>query len=277
MAPNVYVLQVGINQYPNGVGSLNGCVNDVHRIHDYITKTFGDSARTVQLFDSDANRKNVIKQFREHLGKAGAGDVVLFHYSGHGARWKSAPDFKKWFPEGWDEGLVLHDSRLPGGFDLADKEMAILLAEVAKNEPHITVLFDCCHSGSATRGLDDFTQLKVRQTHIAILKPSATIASEFLFLLMSTESVFRQAWNGTTGTAQPTLPLGNLRTIIVPLPPLSEQQEIVRRVEKLFAFADQIESRLQKAQSHVDRLAQSILAKAFRGELVPTEAVLAKR
>lgn len=165
MASTVYVLQVGINQYPNGVGSLNGCVNDVHRIHDYVTKTFGDAARTVQLLDSDANRKNVVKQFREHLCKAGSGDVVLFHYSGHGARWKSAPDFQKWFPDGWDEGLVLHDSRMPGGFDLADKELAILLAEVAKNEPHITVLFDCCHSGGATRGLDDFTQLKVRQTH----------------------------------------------------------------------------------------------------------------
>ena len=165
MASNIYVLQVGINQYPNGVSSLNGCINDVHRIHDYVKKTFGDAARTVQLLDSDVNRKNVIKQFREHLGKAGSGDVVLFHYSGHGARCKSAPDFQKWFPDGWDEGLVLHDSRMPGGYDLADKELAILLAEVAKNEPHITVLFDCCHSGGATRGLDDFTQLKVRQTH----------------------------------------------------------------------------------------------------------------
>jgi type I restriction enzyme, S subunit len=43
----------------------------------------------------------------------------------------------------------------------------------------------------------------------------------------------------------------------------------VRRVEKLFAFADQIESRLKQAQTHVDRLTQSILAKALRGELVP--------
>jgi type I restriction enzyme, S subunit len=63
----------------------------------------------------------------------------------------------------------------------------------------------------------------------------------------------------------------------ITLPPLSEQQEIVRRVEKLFAFVDQIESRLKKAQSQVDRLTQSMLAKAFRGELVPTEAELAKR
>ena len=165
MTSNIYVLQIGINKYPTGVGSLTGCVNDVHNIHDYLAKTFGTSAHIVQLLDSDAKRKNVIQQFREHLGRAGAGDVVLFHYSGHGARCKSAPDFRKWFPDGWDEGLVLHDSRQAGGFDLADKELAILLAEVAKNEPHISVLLDCCHSGTATRGLDDFTQLRVRQTY----------------------------------------------------------------------------------------------------------------
>ncbi|MCX7406540.1 MAG: hypothetical protein NTZ32_00470 [Planctomycetales bacterium] len=51
----------------------------------------------------------------------------------------------------------------------------------------------------------------------------------------------------------------------------------MRRVEKLFAFADQIEVRLRQVQAHVDRLTQSLLAKAFRGELVPTEHALAAR
>ena len=51
----------------------------------------------------------------------------------------------------------------------------------------------------------------------------------------------------------------------------------MRRVEKLFAFADQIEARLRQAQAHVDRLTQSLLAKAFRGELVPTEHTLAEQ
>jgi len=50
-----------------------------------------------------------------------------------------------------------------------------------------------------------------------------------------------------------------------------EQQEIVRRVEVLFALADQLEARYAKAKAHVDKLTQSILAKAFRGELVPQD------
>lgn len=55
------------------------------------------------------------------------------------------------------------------------------------------------------------------------------------------------------------------------LPLLPEQQEIVRRVEALFALADQIETRFVKAKARVDQLTQSLLAKAFRGELVPQD------
>ena len=57
----------------------------------------------------------------------------------------------------------------------------------------------------------------------------------------------------------------------VGLPPLNEQQEIVRRVESLFALADNIEQRYKKAQAFVDKLTPSLLAKAFRGELVPQD------
>ncbi|WP_221796233.1 restriction endonuclease subunit S [Oceanobacter mangrovi] len=53
----------------------------------------------------------------------------------------------------------------------------------------------------------------------------------------------------------------------IPLPPIPEQQEIVRRVEQLFAYADSIERQVEAAQQWVSQLTQSILAKAFRGEL----------
>jgi type I restriction enzyme S subunit len=53
----------------------------------------------------------------------------------------------------------------------------------------------------------------------------------------------------------------------ISLPPFEEQTEIVRRVEQIFTFADQIEQRVKDAQSRVNHLTQSILAKAFRGEL----------
>ena len=52
------------------------------------------------------------------------------------------------------------------------------------------------------------------------------------------------------------------------LPTLTEQQEIVRRVESLFAKADQIEASYQKLKAKIEQLPQALLAKAFRGELV---------
>ncbi|MEK6407472.1 MAG: restriction endonuclease subunit S [Acidobacteriota bacterium] len=81
----------------------------------------------------------------------------------------------------------------------------------------------------------------------------------------------------TDGVSQSNINAQKLGTFEVPFCSLDEQQEIVRGVESLFKLADQIEGRYQKAQREVDKLTQSILAKAFRGELVPTEAELARR
>src|SRR3990172_11905399 len=55
------------------------------------------------------------------------------------------------------------------------------------------------------------------------------------------------------------------------LPPLEAQNEIVKRVEALLKTADEIEVRYKKAKGYVDKLTQSILAKAFKGELVPQD------
>ena len=57
----------------------------------------------------------------------------------------------------------------------------------------------------------------------------------------------------------------------VSLPSIEEQTEIVRRVEILFAYADRLEARLQSARTAADRLTPALLAKAFRGELVPQD------
>jgi type I restriction enzyme S subunit len=59
-----------------------------------------------------------------------------------------------------------------------------------------------------------------------------------------------------------------LNEIPVPIPPAKEQQEIVRRVEVLFDYADRLETQTQAALDRVDNLTPSLLAKAFRGELV---------
>ena len=73
------------------------------------------------------------------------------------------------------------------------------------------------------------------------------------------------------GGNQPNLNLSKIKKFPLFLPTLEEQTEIVRRVEELFAYADRIEARYQAARARVDKLTPAILAKAFRGELVPQD------
>lgn len=73
------------------------------------------------------------------------------------------------------------------------------------------------------------------------------------------------------GVAYTGINISDLKQLPVAVPSLPEQVEIVRRVEELFALADRLDARVGKAWGQVDKLTQSILAKAFRGELVPQD------
>ncbi len=95
----------------------------------------------------------------------------------------------------------------------------------------------------------------------------------YLFCLSQYESIRQEAVGGN----QPNLNLEKVKTWQLNLPPLIELQEIVRHVEALFKLADAIEKRVATATIRADKLTQAILSKAFRGELVPTEAELARR
>ena len=83
--------------------------------------------------------------------------------------------------------------------------------------------------------------------------------------------IVRHVQELTGGSASPHLNVGDIRSFPTPVPPLSEQQEIVRRVESLFALADRIEARLAAALQQVDALTPSLLARAFAGKLVPQD------
>lgn len=74
-----------------------------------------------------------------------------------------------------------------------------------------------------------------------------------------------------TGTTIKHLTGKALKRYPMPIPPIDEQKEIVRRVESLFALADSVEKQYQDAKARTDRLTQALLAKAFRGELVPQD------
>jgi type I restriction enzyme, S subunit len=113
-------------------------------------------------------------------------------------------------------------------------------------------------------------QVTINQDMKALV-PEIPDMREYLFLAnkyLSAKMLFavKEATHGTRRLESQVL-----KNWAIPVPPLEEQREIVRRVEALFKIADDIEKRYEKAKAQVDKLTQSILAKAFRGELVPQD------
>lgn len=160
----IYVLLVGIDNYPNPNHCLQGCVNDITAIEEYLNERFDSQEYQLHLLklqDEQATREAIINGFRNHLCQAQKDDVVLFYYSGHGSQELAPKEFWHIEPDHLDETLVCYDSRTENGWDLADKELAKLIAEVAKREPHITIIMDCCHSGSSTK--DPMQEAKERR------------------------------------------------------------------------------------------------------------------
>ena len=150
-----FALLVGINDYPPPINPLFGCANDVRHLTTFLEGRVGDRLRLTTLVDGQATRAAIIDTFRAHLGQAGPGDVALFSYSGHGSEEPAPSEFATLEASGRLQTLVPVDvGRRRGGplvRPIADKELAVLIAEVSAKGPHVVVLLDCCHSGNGTR------------------------------------------------------------------------------------------------------------------------------
>lgn len=154
MTRNIYALLVGIDEYPHPITSLDGCVNDITAIEEYLQERVVSKEYQVhirKLVNKQATRNAIIDGFRQHLRQATQYDIALFYYSGHGAQEQAPKEFWHLESDRLDETLVCYDSRCEDSWDLADKELAKLIAEVSAKNPHILVVLDCCHSGSGTK------------------------------------------------------------------------------------------------------------------------------
>lgn len=136
--------------------------------------------------------------------------------------------------------------------------------------------------GRSTLVPENLKQGNVNQ-HVCIIRLQPIVIPEFVSMFLNSPGGQDLIFSAQTGVTREGLNYGQIRGFEIPLPPPPEQHEIVRRVDALFKKADEIGARYQKAKAFVDKLTQSILAKAFRGELVPqdpndeTAAVLLER
>jgi hypothetical protein len=186
MPRSTYALLVAIDEYPRPIPSLRGCANDIDAFASYLAERVdvrsGHTLNMKTLKNGEATRAAVVDAFRNHLGQARKGDVALFYYSGHGSQEQAPEEFWKLEPDHLDETLVCFDSRTPGSWDLADKELAKLIGEVAAKGPHLAVILDCCHSGSGTRAIETVvrrapTDLRRRPIESFLVSPAEAEAA----------------------------------------------------------------------------------------------------
>lgn len=106
--------------------------------------------------------------------------------------------------------------------------------------------------------------------------PVREVSAEYVAFWLRSSTAFAWMLGDAREVARPTLNLEQLGMLPVPVPTRAEQTEIVRRGRALLALADEIESRAQAASASVNALPATILALAFAGRLVPTEAQVAQ-
>ncbi|MGH7453836.1 MAG: caspase family protein, partial [bacterium] len=154
--PTKWAPLVGINKYRyagSRFPNLDGCVNDVENMKTLLTGKFGfPLANVLVLTDEKATHAGIVAAFKKHLiANAQPGDIVVFHYSGHGSQMKDLSGNEL---DGLDETIVPHDSRDPEGkvFDISDDEINGLVQKFSQKTKNITFIFDNCHSGTMARG-----------------------------------------------------------------------------------------------------------------------------
>lgn len=161
-----WALLVGVNEYPglDPRASLAGCMNDVEIMHSLLISTYGfRSDHVMTLLNGDATSASVPQAWRSFLvARSKPGDKIVFYYSGHGFQ---APDDNGDEEDGLDESLVLHDAILSDdGVEGILRDDALGELTALLNGRDVTVVLDCCHSGTGIRSiarvrsisLDDF-------------------------------------------------------------------------------------------------------------------------
>lgn len=108
--------------------------------------------------------------------------------------------------------------------------------------------------------------------NVILIQPQHNkIESLYLMFVFQAPQTINEINIQSKSTSQAAFGIKKMREFPVMVPSFDEQHEIVRRVETLFALADRIEARYKAAAERVDKLTLALLAKAFRGELVPQD------
>lgn len=172
-------LLIGIDAYPFVV-PLYGCVNDVKLMRGILIENFGFSDGNIALLtNGDATRDAILAAFDALVESTGHDDIVVIHYAGHGALMTDREGDE---PSGYDSTIMPFDSvrdRVENR-DITDDEIHLRLMKLGDKTSYITLIFDCCHSGTITRDSASVSGRTVKPDRRPIAElPPSPIPAEF--------------------------------------------------------------------------------------------------
>lgn len=150
-------LIVGINDYQK-INDLKGCLNDVQNMRDFLKDYKEFKIENIRvLTDGRATKQNIINRLNWLVEGSKSGDVLVFHFSGHGSQIRDRNGDE--ISDSLDELLCPYDMNWDSNYIL-DDELEAIFNKVHK-DTLVEIFLDCCHSG---------TGLREMQSHFALSK-----------------------------------------------------------------------------------------------------------
>ncbi len=165
-------LLVGVTKYDHLPKDkhLSGPANDVRAMRRLLEGSYKFPAGGIVTLTEDEGkpdrrptRANIEREFHRLADQAREGDQVVILLAGHGYRQPADLDNRE--PDGIDEIFLPADVAKWRGFSekvpnaLVDKEMGKLLQDITTKKAYVWIIFDCCHSGTMTRGIEVVREL----------------------------------------------------------------------------------------------------------------------
>jgi uncharacterized caspase-like protein len=150
-AAELYGLVVGVDDYVGTANDLDGAVNDANDVAQALQKL--GAREVVRLVDGDATKDRIASSWEERLGKAKAGDTIVFSYAGHGSQEPESPGRH-------DEADGLNENFLLGGYQsrgpatrerIVDDELFEWMKQADTKRVRVVLVADSCHSGGMER------------------------------------------------------------------------------------------------------------------------------
>jgi len=158
-----HALLIGINRYappkdaalsgsrsPLAFNDLQGCVNDMEAMYGIVKDKFHFNGVIDTLTNEAATRQAILTGMDKLLARCQPGDVAFIYYGGHGSQVRNSLSASK--ADKMDETIVPADAWKKDVPDIRDKELSKIFNAFIDKKVKLTVILDCCHSGSMSRG-----------------------------------------------------------------------------------------------------------------------------